>query len=161
MLFRSMTHASSRAPAVGKLFFGTIFCLADLPLVSGKEYTLKLGSACAECRLDKVSRTINPHLAVEHSNSVSIAPGHAAVCGITLTHEIAFDTIRSTSPSATNRFVLLDGWRICGAGIIESAEPIQETVIISLPDLEASISEAGGAGDEIMYSGIVGEGASF
>ncbi|HKP29714.1 MAG TPA: GTP-binding protein, partial [Gemmatimonadales bacterium] len=114
-------RAGERRPSVTTRLRVSLFWLGHEPLVQGRDYILKLGSARVLARIDSIQRLID-------ASSLATLPRHdrveqheVAECTLELQHAIAFDE-PATVPG-TSRFVLVDDYDIRGGGIVREALP--------------------------------------
>lgn len=106
-------------PVVGKAFRASLFWLGREPLVTGKKYELKSGTAKTTCRLTKLisvmdASTLEKRFSPEAANRNDVADA-TIVCD----RPLAFDV--GGSLPATGRFVLVDRYEISGGGIVTEA----------------------------------------
>jgi len=120
---------SQPPPQVSSRFRTSLFWLGRAPLVTKKDYTLKIGALRVTMRVEEVDRVID-------GSDLSVASGRSRIerhevadCVIHCSRAIAFDTAGHVP--ATSRFVIVDDFEICGGGIIREA----------LPDRQASARE--------------------
>jgi len=100
-------------------FKARVFWLGRQPFAKGKRYKLKLATQEAECEIGAIERVIDASSLAAISRS-----GHESWVG---RHEVAELTIQTKRPVAfdaideivaTGRFVIVDGYDVCGGGII-------------------------------------------
>jgi bifunctional enzyme CysN/CysC len=120
---------SEPPPQVSSRFRASLFWLAKTPLVTRKDYTLKIGAARVTMRVENVDRVID-------GSDLSVADGRSTIerhevadCVIRCGRAIAFDAAEHVAD--TSRFVIVDDYEICGGGIIRE----------SLPDRQAAVRE--------------------
>ena len=106
-----------RKPVAASQIRASIFWLADRPFQSGKQYTIKLGTAevlatatAIEERLDSSTLEVTERYASE------LMPSEVGTVLFTLRNEIAADPYSENI--RTGRFVIEDGLQIGGGGII-------------------------------------------
>ncbi|MDE1171081.1 MAG: adenylyl-sulfate kinase [Verrucomicrobium sp.] len=108
-------------PIEGQTFSARLFWLHEAPLRAGASYPLRLGTQEAEARIVRIERVVD-------SGTLEVSPGEAAQVR---KNEVAEVTFRTRRPIAfdnvdriteTGRFVLLQGDRIGGGGIIHGGE---------------------------------------
>lgn len=100
---------------IGTQFKANIFWLGKSPLVLGKKYKLKLGSARVQMGVKEIINVLNAaELSSEHKAEVG---RHEVAEVIFQTQKpIAFDT--ADEHPLTSRFVIVDGYEIAGGGIV-------------------------------------------
>jgi bifunctional enzyme CysN/CysC len=108
-----------RAPEVSSRFRASLFWLGRTPLVTKKDYILKLGSTRVPMRIDEISRVID-------GSNLSVADGRSRIerhevaeCVIKCSRAIAFDVVEQIPE--TSRFVIVADHEICGGGIVREA----------------------------------------
>lgn len=113
---------SQNGPEVSSRFRASLFWLGRVPLVTGKDYALKLGSARATMRVETIDRVID-------GSDLSVATGRSHIdrhevadCVLACNRAIAFDT--ADRAADTSRFVIIDDFEIAGGGIIR--EPLAD-----------------------------------
>jgi bifunctional enzyme CysN/CysC len=115
------TRAGESRPDVSTRLRVSLFWLGKEPLVQGKDYWLKLGTARIQARVEQVHRVLDAS-DLESSDSAKRVQRHeVAECTLTLGRPLAFDV--SGELAATARFVLVDNFEISGGGIIREALP--------------------------------------
>ncbi len=97
----------------------SIFWLGKQPLVKGKDYTLKLGTARVTVRVEAILRSLNASSLATVDGPEMVARNAVAECVLKLGRAIAFD-LAAEIPE-TGRFVLVDDYEIRGGGIIREA----------------------------------------
>jgi bifunctional enzyme CysN/CysC len=100
---------------IGTQFKANIFWLGKNPLVLGKKYKLKLGSARVPMVVKEIINVLNAaELSSEHKPEV----GRHEVAEVVFQTQkpIAFDT--ADGHPLTSRFVIVDGYEIAGGGIV-------------------------------------------
>ncbi|MGH7499927.1 MAG: adenylyl-sulfate kinase [Gemmatimonadales bacterium] len=108
------------APRVSDRLSVSLFWLGKRPLVPGREYVLKLGSARAIARLEKVDRVIDASDLAVTEHKPRVDRHDVADCVLRLKTAIALDLVDDLA--ATSRFVLLDDYEISGGGIVRRVE---------------------------------------
>jgi bifunctional enzyme CysN/CysC len=100
-------------------FKARVFWMGRNPFRPGRAYKLKLATQETECEIDRIDRIIDA------STLDPVAqPGQAKAIG---RHEVGELTLRTRRPvafdvhqeiAATGRFVIVDGYDVCGGGIV-------------------------------------------
>ena len=98
----------------------SLFWLGREPLVTRRDYLLKLGSARAAARVEEIHRVIDASSLASRSPE-QVGRHDVAECTIRLQRALAFD-LPSLVPT-TSRFVLVDDFEIKGGGIVREALP--------------------------------------
>ena len=111
--------AGEEPPMVGRAFRASMFWLGRDPLVPGKEYVIKSGTARTACRVTKLHSVLDASTLEKNTAAQSAGKHDIADCTFVCEHDIAFD-IGAALPS-TGRFVIVDNYEISGGGIITEA----------------------------------------
>lgn len=112
-------RADQATAAVSTRLRASVFWLGRDPLVSTKEYLLKLGSARVPVRLESVHRVLDASSLAASDQRSRIERHEVADCTLVTTRPLAFDTADVLGP--TSRFVLVDRFQIAGGGVIREA----------------------------------------
>jgi bifunctional enzyme CysN/CysC len=107
-------------PHIGSTFNANIFWMGKEPLVTNKEYKLKLGTAKTYAKVKSVNRVLDANSLKESGTKMQVDRHEVAECTIETISPVAFDAISQCE--ATGRFVLVDGHEIAGGGIITGAD---------------------------------------
>ena len=103
-----------------------LFWLSREPMVLGKEYLFKIGTAKVSAELEGIESVINAS-DLKYEKKDKIERHEVAECIIKLANAISFDL--SNEIAETSRFVIVDNYEISGGGIIqESLEDKQSWV---------------------------------
>jgi bifunctional enzyme CysN/CysC len=113
-----------RKPSITSRLRVSLFWLGREPMVTGKEYTLKIGTARVACRLESV-HSVQDGSSLELKKVDFVRRHEIADVEIQLGRALAFDLVEEIP--ATGRFVLLDQYEIRGGGIIRQALEDRET----------------------------------
>ncbi len=108
--------AGQARPQVAARLVASVFWLGAQPLERERSYTLKLGTAAVPVRLQQVVRRMDAATLREEDGAESVPAGMVAECVLQVRRPLAFDLV--DSHPATARFVLVDGHRIAGGGIV-------------------------------------------
>jgi bifunctional enzyme CysN/CysC len=170
-IFVERGHIASHAengPVEGRSFSARVFWLHDEPLQVGQSYTLKLATQQVEARLTKVDRLMDSAtLAPLNERRSSIGRNEVAELVWQARQPIAFDN--SDTIQETGRFIVVQGGRIGGGGVIFGAqyEPAANAVRsahISWTDdpvsREARTTHFGHRGAVLWFTGLSGSGKS-
>lgn len=109
------------APHVATRFEARVFWLGQQPLVPERPYLLKLGTARVPVRLEQVRRLLDASTLQPIAKRNQVGRHEAAECTLSVSRPIAFDTVDGMAETA--RFVLVDGHRIAGGGIVTAPLP--------------------------------------
>jgi bifunctional enzyme CysN/CysC len=106
------------APKAATRISVSLFWLGKQPLVTARDYVLKLGTARVRARLESVERVIDASdlQVIEHKPRVD--RHDVADCVLRLKAPIALDLVEDLAE--TSRFVLLDDYEISGGGIVRA-----------------------------------------
>lgn len=124
-----ITRANDDPPCVSTRLRASVFWLGRKPLLQGKSYLFKLGTAREKVSLEQIHRVIDASDYAHQQDRREINHHDVAEVTFKLAHPIAFDT--SDRFAETSRFVLVDDYEIQGGGI----------VIESLPDEDEQIRQ--------------------
>ena len=114
-------------PKVTTRLRANIFWLGRQPMVPGRRYKLKLGSARLPVWLTQL------HTVIDASRLATVAGGRQVdrhdVAEVTLEtlRPLACDLVRQIAP--TGRFVIIDNYEIAGAGIVLEAAPAEQRLL--------------------------------
>jgi len=106
------------APRTATRLSVSLFWLGKRPLVSAREYVLKLGSARVAARLESVERVIDASDLQVTEHKARVDRHDVADCVIRLKAPIALDLVDELV--GTSRFVLVDEYEISGGGIVRA-----------------------------------------
>jgi len=96
----------------------SLFWLGREPMVRGKEYSLKLGTAKVGVKLEEVKLVLDAST-LERVHKDKIERYDVAECVLKTDKPIAFDLAHEINQ--TSRFVIVDNYQIAGGGIIHEA----------------------------------------
>ena len=120
-------RACDPAPKVADRMRVNLFWLGNQPMVSGKIYHLKCGTAKLECRLERILGVMDASN-LHHVQKQQIDRHDVAECILATDKPCAFDDTGDLA--ATNRFVIVDDYEISGGGIfMEACESTAETAV--------------------------------
>ncbi|MGI6562284.1 MAG: GTP-binding protein [Clostridia bacterium] len=109
------TKAGEPPCRIGRKIVANVFWLGKNSLVKNKEYHIKIGTAKASVRLDKVVKVLNASDLSDKTKDY-VERHEVAECIFELAKDIAFD-FNHENP-VTGRFVIVDEYEIAGGGII-------------------------------------------
>ena len=113
------TRAGEQRPWVTTRLRVSLFWLGQQPLVPGKDYLLKLGTARVPVRVDAVHRIIDASSLEALPRVDRVELHEVAECTLVLKRALAFD--EPGTAQGTSRFVLVDDHDIRGGGIVREA----------------------------------------
>jgi bifunctional enzyme CysN/CysC len=157
----------AQAPKLTPVFDAEIFWLASKPLVAGVELTMQLALRSVNVRVQAIRHRIDP-ATLEAQLTASIDANEIASVTIRASESIAVDNFAEMP--ATGRFVLRDGYRTVGGGVIDATGyPDQRAVQAAPRELSTTthdVSERerakrfGHAGAVVWLTGLSGAGKS-
>jgi len=106
-------------PKVSARIEASVFWLGREPLVKDKVYQLKVGTARAKARLEKINRVIDASNLNQDEEKEEIERHDVAEVVFKLDNAMAFDLAGEIEE--TSRFVIVDDFEIAGGGIISAA----------------------------------------
>ncbi len=106
------------APKAASRIAVSLFWLGKRPLVTGRDYILKLGSARVRARLESVERVIDASDLELTEQKPRVDRHDVADCILRLKTPVALDLVDELA--GTSRFVLVDDYEISGGGIVRS-----------------------------------------
>jgi bifunctional enzyme CysN/CysC len=121
------TLAGQPSPQVTSRFRASLFWLGQRPLVPGREYLLKLGTARAPMQVEAIHRVINAATLEPNQEADRVERHAVAECTLALGRAIAIDL--PAGGLATSRFVVVDDYEICGGGIVREALPDRDAAL--------------------------------
>jgi bifunctional enzyme CysN/CysC len=114
-------------PLVSTRLRVNLFWLGRAPLVSRKDYALKLGTARVPARLEAIHRVIDAAELASSEGGDRVERHDVAECTMVLGRPLAFDT--AADFERTGRFVIVDDTDISGGGIVREALADNQTQI--------------------------------
>lgn len=99
----------------------SLFWLGRDPLVAGRDYVLKMGTARATVRVETIHRVIEASSLAATEAAVRVERHQVAECTLATSRAVAFDL--TDEVEATSRFVIVDRDEICGGGIVRDSLP--------------------------------------
>jgi len=115
-----MCRAGEPAPAVASRFRVSLFWLGRSPMIPGKRYKLKLGTARTAVELVEVRSIVDAGDLTSVTGKQHVDRHDAAECILETAKPVAFDPLADIE--VTSRFVIVDGYDIAACGSI--LEPI-------------------------------------
>jgi bifunctional enzyme CysN/CysC len=121
-----VARANEPPPCVTTRLEVNLFWLGKKPLVTDKDYLLKLGTARVTARVSSIDRVLDASR-LEPSANGRVERHQVARCVLDLARPLAFD-LAASLPS-TGRFVLVDDYEISGGGIVLNALADRQSAI--------------------------------
>jgi bifunctional enzyme CysN/CysC len=115
-----MSHVG-RPPQVSTRIRTNLIWLGKKPLVGGRDYKIKLGTAALPVRLEKINKVIDASELDRRLEKGEVGRHDVADVILELRQPVAFDL--TADCEATGRFVIVDGYDVAGGGIITAAVP--------------------------------------
>ena len=113
------------APVIADLFTTNIFWMGKNNLVKGRKYKIKLVTQEVECEIVAFNKVIDASTIGTYENATEAKTNDVAEVTIRTKEKICFDKFADNQN--TGRFVIVDGYDVCGGGIISGvAESIGE-----------------------------------
>lgn len=141
-----ISHAEGGRPLVADRFKANLFWLGKKALVKQKEYILKLATQEIECEIFAITKVIDATTLETLADAKEIKTNDAAEVIIKTKKPICFDEFKHNQN--TGRFVIVDGYDVCGGGIVSGLpEEIQTAVRFVKDDTEVVVE----AFDEYYY----------
>ncbi len=127
------------APKAASRLAVSLFWLGKRPLVTGRDYILKLGSARVRARLESVERVIDASDLELTEHKPRVDRHDVADCILRLKTPVALDLVDELA--GTSRFVLVDDYEISGGGIVRSVAGEPGRSALGLPSRLAVVEE--------------------
>ncbi len=119
------TKTNEMRPKVASRLRVSLFWLGKEPMTQDKEYLLKVGTARIPMRLEEIHRVMDASDLRLIERKERIERHDVAECTLMLRTVAAFDLAEEMA--ATSRFVVVDGYEICGGGIVQKELQDQQT----------------------------------
>ena len=113
---------ANNAPIVSTTFDVNVFWMGNRHLEKGKQYLLKLTTAEVECEIAEFKKVIDASTLEPRANQEFLAKNDVAEVTLKAKRPVAFDLFGSIPE--TGRFVLVDGFDVCGGGIVTTYSAI-------------------------------------
>ncbi len=148
------------APVAATRIAVSLFWLGKKPLVRGRDYVLKLGSARVNARLESVERVIDASDLQVTEHKPVVGRHDVADCVLRLKAPVAVDLVDHLA--GTSRFVLLDDYDISGGGIVRAV--LDSGTAVRVPsgrvDSRPVREEGTHTGAVVWLTGLSGAGKS-
>ena len=112
-------------PIVSTTFDANVFWMGKRNLEKGRKFTLKLNTQEVECEVLEFKKAIDASTLETLTGQNYIAKNDVAELTLKTRNPVAFDLFGSIA--TTGRFVLVDGYDVCGGGIITTYTPTTKT----------------------------------
>ena len=112
-------------PIVSTTFDANVFWMGKRNLEKGRKFTLKLNTQEVECEVLEFKKAIDASTLETLTDQNYIAKNDVAELTLKTRNPVAFDLFGSVA--TTGRFVLVDGYDVCGGGIITTYTPTTKT----------------------------------
>ncbi|MBN1817233.1 MAG: adenylyl-sulfate kinase [Sedimentisphaerales bacterium] len=116
--------ANQAPPRISSRFRANLFWMGRKPMVSGKTYLIKIGTAKEQVELEKVLSVMDAADLASTQSKDRVDHHDVADCIFRTRRAIAFDPAEEIA--ATGRFVIVDDFEIRGGGIIREAIPDEQ-----------------------------------
>ncbi|HVV49197.1 MAG TPA: GTP-binding protein, partial [Polyangia bacterium] len=113
-----MSHVD-KPPQVSTRIRTNLIWLGKKPLVGGRDYKIKLGTAALPVQLAKINKVIDASELDHRLEKNEVGRHDVADVILELRQPVAFDL--TADCEATGRFVIVDGYDVAGGGIITAA----------------------------------------
>ena len=117
--------AHEALPRVATRLRVSLFWLGREPLVRGKDYALKLGTAKVPMQVEEIHRVIDASTLAVSEGKAQIERHDVAECTLQLRRPVAVDL--PDEVAVTGRFVVVDDFEIRGGGIVRETLPDSRT----------------------------------
>jgi bifunctional enzyme CysN/CysC len=146
------------APKAAARIAVSLFWLGKQPLITGRDYVLKLGSARVRARLESVERVIDASNLELTEHKPRVDRHDVADCILRLKTPVAVDLVDELA--GTSRFVIVDDYEISGGGIVRAV--VEEASQLSRWDVgpQRVAGPQVGQGAVIWLTGLSGAGKS-
>ena len=109
-------------PYVGTMVGSSIFWISKRPLTTGGVYRMKLTTQEVDCEIYSIDRVIDASTLVEIPSKEQVFANDVAEITLKTRQPVAFDL--AVDVPEMGRFVLMDGYEICGGGMITAGEQL-------------------------------------
>ena len=112
-------------PIVSTTFDANVFWMGKQHLEKGRKFVIKLNTQELECEVLEFKKAIDASTLETLTGQNYIAKNDVAELTLKTRNPVAFDLFGSIA--TTGRFVLVDGYDVCGGGIITTYTPLTKT----------------------------------
>ncbi|PKM50607.1 MAG: sulfate adenylyltransferase [Firmicutes bacterium HGW-Firmicutes-7] len=120
-----ISHCENR-PIVDHVFRANLFWMGKNVLVKDKKYKLKISTQEVECEILVINKVIDATNLIISEDASEVRTNDVADVTIKTKEDISFDEFKHNQN--TGRFVLVEGYDVCGGGIISKLEKGIEAV---------------------------------
>ncbi|PKM95378.1 MAG: sulfate adenylyltransferase [Firmicutes bacterium HGW-Firmicutes-1] len=113
-------------PIVDHVFKANLFWMGKNVLVKDKKYKLKISTQEVECEIIVINKVIDATNLIISEDAIEVKTNDVAEVTIKTKEDISFDEFKHNQN--TGRFVLVEGYDVCGGGIISKLEKGIEAV---------------------------------
>lgn len=113
-------------PNVGEYFKANIFWMGKNSLVQNKRYKLKLVTQEVDCEIHSINKVIDATTLEAYNTAAMVNTNDVAEVIIKTREPISFDVFSENSN--TGRFVIVEGYDVCGGGIISGIEEDKQVI---------------------------------
>ncbi|HHX60774.1 MAG TPA: sulfate adenylyltransferase [Epulopiscium sp.] len=124
-----ITHISDK-PLISNTFRASVFWMGKNPLITGKEYKIKLATQEVTAEIIDIIKVIDASSLEKGKKADKINLNDVAEVIISTKEKVAFDLFNNSH--ITGRFVIVDGYDVAGGGIIVKDEQAYGEHSISL-----------------------------
>ena len=118
-----ITHVN-HSPLISNTFRASVFWMGRDPLISGKEYKVKLATQEVTAQIVSIIKVIDASSLEKGKKADKINLNDVAEVIISTKEKVAFDLFNKSH--ITGRFVIVDGYDVAGGGIIVNNESAYE-----------------------------------
>lgn len=118
-----ISHVKNK-PIIEELFRANLFWMGKNALVKNKKYKLKISTQEVECEIITINKVIDATNLTVNENAEEVKTNDVAEVTIKTKEKISYDEFKHNAN--TGRFVLVEGYDVCGGGIISKHEKIYE-----------------------------------
>lgn len=153
-----IVKSDDKPPCVGNRFRANLFWMGRNPMLKGKRYKLKIGSARTTVELVEVLNTIDASELTSVKNKQQVDRHDVTECVLETIRPVAFDLVGELP--FTGRVVIVDDYEIAGAGIILEQVDAEQSILqehVNKRELSWGSSDISAAERMVAY----GHGAKF
>ena len=157
-----VSKAGSQAPSVSKTFDARVVWMAEEPLVTGKQYRLKLGSKLVRGSVERIHYATDVNT-FEEKSVTGLQLNEIGLCRLSLLEDVVFDAY-DLSPT-TGSFIFIDPLHngTVGAGMItENVQDVQTQLYPQTTQLTATqrAEQKNQTPSVLWFTGLSGAGKS-
>ncbi len=114
------------APVISDVFKVNLFWMGKNNLVKDKKYKIKVVTQEMECEVVSIDRVIDATTLEAIEDASRVKTNDVAEITIRTKEKLCFDQFKNNQN--TGRFVIVDGYDVCGGGIISGVEALRDEV---------------------------------